>query len=292
MRLTIVKSRIERSRWLALLSGVTCAALATLALAAPSASASTASSTTHTFQVTYDGKVSLAYHAEGANGDTGCFLSVDGNDSWTFDQTWTITVGFQRTGPGKYTAKIKTMRHVDGPNGGAGEDDSSGLGGDQTSVQDETCQDLSFNPDTGSFACTSKKLQLFTLPNPQMKVVHSKTSLQVEAETFADGFWKYAGKDMIPSDKAIGGCGTYDDTDSTPFASIFAESDSTTKIGIPVKELATLAKGKEITAPVHFGKNTLHPRQTSCVTTLGSPGDTCKIKSDSLDGKFKLTRIK
>jgi hypothetical protein len=290
MRLTIVKAGIERGRWLVLLSGVSCAALATLALAAP-ASASPASLTTHTFQVTYDGNVALAYHAEGGNGDTGCFLSVDGNDSWTFDQTWTIKVGFQHSG-GKYTAKIERITHVDGPNGSAGENDSSGLGGDQTSVQNETCQDLSFNPDTGSFACTSKKLQIFTLPNPQIKVVHSKTNLLVEAYTFADGFWKYAGKDSIPSDKSIGGCGTYDDTDSTPFAGIFAESDSTTKIPVPVRELATLAKGKEISAPVHFGKNTLHPKQTSCVTTLGSPGDKCTIKSQTLNGIVKVIRIK
>jgi len=267
-------------------------ALGTLGLAAPAAASPSASWTTRTFQATYDGSGDVSYHTEGYNGDSGCYLSVDGTDSYAFGQLWTIKIGFRRTGPGAYATKVMSITHVDGPQGGGGSQGKSGLGGDQTVAPDAgSCTSVTTSNDTGTFSCTAKDPLLLAIPNPQIKLVRKGTSLLAEGVAFADGFWTYSGSDTIPSDEANGGCAVYSDTDLTFGAGIFIGSDSITKIALPVRELAGLARHHEITAPVHFGKNTLHPKQTSCTSDFGTPNK-CAIKSQVLDAKFKLVRIK
>lgn len=272
-------------------------ALATIGLAAPAsaslaASASPAASwTTHVFQVTYDGSGDVRYHAAGPNGDTGCYMAVDGTDSYSFGQLWTIKISFRRTGPGTFATKIVSIRHVDGPQGGTGSEGKSGLGGEQTVAPNAShCVNANTN-DTGHFSCTAKNPLLFAVPNPQMKLIRKGKNLLAQAVAFADGFWTYGGSDTIPSDKLNGGCAVYSDTDLTFGAGIFIGSDSITKITIPVKTLANLAKHREITAPVHFGKNTLHPKQTKCTAVFGTPNK-CVIHGQALNAKFTLTRIK
>ncbi|HET7012335.1 MAG TPA: hypothetical protein VFI65_00385 [Streptosporangiaceae bacterium] len=202
-----------------------------------------------------------------------------------------MKIGFKRTGPGTYTTKIESIKHVDGPQGATGAEGKSGLGGDKTVAPNaQTCTNANSN-DTGHFSCTSKKLLMLAVPNPQMKLVRNGKNLLAESVAFADGFWTYSGSDTIPSDKLNGGCAVYSDTDLTFGAGIFAGSDSITKVALAVKVLANLAKHGEITAPVHFGKNTLHPKQTTCSTSFGKP-DKCVIKSQALNAKLKVLRIK
>jgi hypothetical protein len=189
-----------------------------------------------------------------------------------------------------YATKV-SIKHVDGPQGATGAQGSSGLGGNQTVAPDAgACTNADPN-DTGSFSRTATDPQLFADANPQMKLVRKGKSLLAESVAFVEGFWTYGGSDSIPSDNLNGGCTVYSDTDLTFGAEIFPGSYSITKIALPVKELVSLAKHKEITAPVHFGKNTLHPEQTSCGADFGTPNK-CSIKSQSLNGKFKLVRIK
>ena len=271
--------------------GAACFALAAFGLAAPASASGTAGWTTHVFQVSYDGSGNVSYHAEGYNGDSGCYLSVDGTDSYAFGQLWTVKIGFKRTGS-TYATKVISITHVDGPQGGTGAQGTSGLGGDQTVAPDEgSCTDATISDDTGSFSCTARDPLLLAVPNPQMSLVRKGTSLLAEGIAFADGFWTYSGSDTIPSDNLNGGCAVYSDIDLTYGASIFAGSDSITKVTMPVSKLAGLAKHQEITAPVHFGTNTLHPEQTSCTAVFGSPSK-CTIKSQALNGTFKLVRNK
>ena len=274
------------------IAAATCVALGTIGLAAPAASASPAAGwTTHVFQVTYDGSGDVRYHAAGPNGDTGCYMSVDGTDSYSFGQLWTIRISFRRTGPGTFATKIVSIRHVDGPQGGAGSEGKSGLGGEQTVAPNASHCVNANTDDTGHFSCTAKNPLLFAIPNPQMKLIRKGKNLQAQSVAFADGFWTYGGSDTIPSDKANGGCSVYSDTDLTFGAGIFIGSDSITNLSIPVRELANLAKRHVISAPVHFGKNTLHPKQTKC-TAVFAPPSKCVIHSQALNAKFTLTRIK
>jgi len=266
-------------------------ALVAFGLAAPASASGAAGWTTRTFQMSYDGSGNVSYHSEGYNGDSGCYLSVDGTDSYSFGQLWTVKIGFKRTGS-TYATKIMSITHVDGPQGGTGAGGKSGLGGDQTVAPDAgSCTSVTTSNDTGSFSCTATDPLLIAVPNPQLSLVRKGTSLLAEGIAFADGFWTYGGSDTIPSDNLNGGCSVYSDTDLTFGAGIFAGSDSITKVTLPVKQLAGLAVHKQITAPVHFGKNTLHPKQTKCTSDFGTPNK-CTIKSQALNGTFKLTRIK
>jgi hypothetical protein len=266
-------------------------ALGMIAFAAPSSASPRAAWTTRVFQVSYDGSGDVSYHAEGPVGDSGCYLAVNGTDSYSFGQLWTMKIGFRRTGPGAYATKVESITHVDGPQGATGAEAKSGLGGDKTVAPNaQTCTNANSN-DTGHFSCTSKKLLMLAVANPQMKLVRNGTNLLAESVAFADGFWTYSGSDTIPSDKLNGGCAVYSDTDLTFGAGIFAGSDSITKVALAVKALAGLAKHGEITAPVHFGKNTLHPKQTTCATSFAKP-DKCVIRSQALNAKLKLLRIK
>jgi hypothetical protein len=274
-----------------LVSGAICIAVGAIGIAVPASASTAAGWTTRVFQVTYDGSGDVRYHAAGRQGDAGCYISVNGTDSYAFGQLWTIKIGIRRTGPGAYATKIESIRHVDGPQGATGSEGKSGLGGDQTVAPGAgSCTDANSN-DTGHFSCTAKDPRLLAVPNPQLKLVRKGKNLLAQAIAFADGFWTYKGSDTIPSDKLNGGCAVYSDTDLTYGAGIFIGSNSITKIAIPVKELANLAKHHKITAPVHFGKNTLHPRQAKCTSDFGEPNK-CVIKNQALNGKFTLVRIR
>lgn len=292
MRLTVVNSRIKQRLGRLLATGVAAGlSLAIIAFAAPSSASPRAGWTTRVFQLSYDGSGEVSYHAEGYAGDSGCYLSVNGTDTYSFGQLWTMKIGFKRTGPGTYATKVESIKHVDGPQGATGAEAKSGLGGNKTVAPNaQTCTNAN-SDDTGHFSCTSKKLLMLAVPNPQMKLIRSGKNLLAESVAFADGFWTYSGSDTIPSDKLNGGCAVYSDTDLTFGAGIFAGSDSITKVALAVKVLASLAKHGVVMAPVHFGKNTLHPKQATCGTSFGKP-DKCVIRSQALNAKLKLIRIK
>ena len=148
-------------------------ALGLIGFASPSSASPRASWTTRVFQVSYDGTGDVNYHAEGAAGDSGCYMSVNGNDSYSFGQLWTMKIGFKRTGPGTYSTKVESIKHVDGPQGATGAAGKSGLGGEKTVAPNaQTCTNADPD-DTGHFSCTSKKLLLLAVPDPQMKLVRS-----------------------------------------------------------------------------------------------------------------------
>src|ERR1700722_5722602 len=115
--------------------------VAVLPLAAPAAAASggpsAASWKTHVFSVSYDGSGSFNYTAQGANGDTGCFMRAGNNASYGFDQLWTIKVAFKSAGKGKFDTKIVSIAHVEGPQ--FAKDGTSHLMGKQSQLPNEDC---------------------------------------------------------------------------------------------------------------------------------------------------------
>ena len=273
---------------LCLLSGVF-AAIAAIALATPlSASAASAATwRTHVFSISYDASGTFSYNAEGTNGDSGCHMAVGEGARYSFGQLWTIRVGFKRVGPGRFQTKVESVTHVDGPQGAVGKHGASHLKGKQTALPDENCADGTIVPDTGTYDCTSSTVTLTAFPNPQMEVSRQASDLVLLGRAFLDGHWKFTGTDTIPSDKK--GCATYDD-DLTYGSDLLPGLYATAKVSLPVKQLAGLAKGKSVTKPVSFGKNTEFPPQKTCDAVFGTP-NSCVINSQNLTGKFKLIKV-
>ena len=89
-------------------------------------------------------------------------------------------------------------------------------------------------------------MTLTAFPNPQLKVVRNGTELDFEGQAFLTGIWTYKGSDTIPSDKKKG-CATYEEDmtyGSTLIPGIYDES----KVGMTIKQLLNLKKGKSIVA--------------------------------------------
>ena len=277
-----------------------CGALAvgaTSALAAPiSASAAGPASAaapaaakwkTHVFSISYDGSGDYNYNSQGANGDTGCYMNVTQVASYAFDQLWTVRIGFKALAHGKVDTKIESINHVDGPQN-FGDKASSHLTGKQSEIEDEDCAQINIQHNIGKYDCTSKTITLTAFTKPQMAITRAKDDLVVEGRAFLDGHWKFTGTDTIPGDKK--GCQTYED-DMTYGTDLIPGDYATTKVSLAVKTLLNLRKGKSKTVPIAFGKNTEFPRQNVCDSVFGKP-NVCTIHSQSLDGKFKVIKVR
>jgi len=243
---------------------------------------------TRIFSINFDGSGKFSYNAQGANGDTGCYMNASDGARYSFDQLWTVTVQFTSQGKVKYKAVVKSIKHVDGPQA-FGAHGASHLIGKQTELPDEDCaQGSTIQHNIGSYDCTSTKVTLTAFPNPQMEVQRSGADLEFEGRAFLDGHWKYTGKDTIPGDKK--GCATYED-DMTYGSTLIPGIYDTSKVGMTVKQLFNLKKGKKITATVELGKNTFYPRQSTCDSVFGKP-NVCVIHSQSMSARFGVARIK
>jgi len=261
------------------------------ALAVPlsaGAARSAAKPVTRVFQINFDGNGKFSYNARGANGDAGCYMNVSETASYSFDQLWTVTVQFTSLGKGKYKTKVKSIKHVAGPQD-FGPHGTSHLEGKQTHLPDNECQDITIVDDTGTFDCSSSTVTLTAYPNPQMDIAASATELSFKGRAFLDGHWKYKGKDTIPSDKKKG-CTTYED-DMTYGSTLIPGIYDTSKVGMTIKQLLNLKKGKTITAQVSLGKNTEYPRQTTCDSVFGAPR-VCVVHSQSMSARFGVARVK
>jgi hypothetical protein len=258
------------------------------ALAVPLQAGAAAKPITRTFTLSYDGSGKFSYNAQGANGDAGCYMNVSQTASYSFDQLWTVTVKFTSQGNGKYKTAVTSIKHLDGPQD-AEMTGGSHLKGKQTHLPDNACQQETIVDDTGNFDCTSKKVTLTAFPNPQLKVARSGIDLDFEGQAFLTGVWTYKGTDTIPSDKKKG-CATYEDDmtyGSTLIPGIYDES----KVGVTIKKLLSIKKGKSITTDVSLGKNTEFPRQTTCDSVFGKT-NVCVVHSQSMSAKFRVGRGK
>lgn len=267
------------------------AVLGLSALAVPlsaGAASAAAKPVTRLFSVSFDGSGKFSYNAQGANGDAGCYMNASDAASYSFDQLWTIQVQFTSLGKGKYKTKVKSITHLDGPQP-PDADGGSHLTGKQTHLPDNECQQVTITNDTGTFDCTSKTETLTAFPNPQITINPSATELSFEGRAFLDGHWKYAGKDTIPSDKKKG-CATYAD-DMTYGTDLVPGIYDTAKVGLTIKQLLSLKKGKAIVSDVALGKNTEFPRLSTCDAVFGKP-NVCVIHSQSMSGKFRVGRLK
>jgi hypothetical protein len=242
---------------------------------------------TRVFSVSFDGNGKFDYNARGANGDAGCYMNVSDSATYSFDNLWTVTAQFTSLGKGKYKTKVTSIKHVDGPQA-FGKHGTSHLTGKQTHLPDNECQDITITDDTGKFDCTSSTVTLTAFPNPAMKVDPSATQLSFEGRAFLDGHWKYTGTDSIPSDKK--GCATYED-DMTYGSDLVPGIYDTSKVGLTIKQLINLKKGKKIAVDVALGKNTEFPRLNTCDAAFGAPR-VCVIHSQSLSAKFAVIRVK
>jgi len=271
--------------------GAACAALA-LALTAAAVPAPASAATgwvTHVFSISYDGSGSYSYNSQGGNGDTGCHMDVGQGARFAFDQLWTVKIGFKKTGKTSYDTKVESILHVDGPNASGG-NGASHIKGKQTSLPNETCTDLSYDPDTGTFDCTSSTAILTAFNKPEMEIAAKGTDLVFTGDTFIESHWKYSGQDTIPSDVHIThGCATYNDLEAYG-SDLIPGLTAIAQVPLAVKQLAALAKHKSVIEKVSLGHNTQLPRQTTCDTTFGSPS-TCVINSQSMNGVFKVIRM-
>ncbi len=263
-----------------------CGALAVSALAAPLPASAAAKWTTKVFSVSYDGTGKYDYNSQGANGDSGCHMNVSQNATYSFDQLWTIRIAFKSLGKGKFDTKVVSINHQDGPQN-FGDKADSHLEGKQTALPDNACQDITITDNTGKFDCTSTKVTLTAVPNPQMKMSRISDDIVMQGRAFIDGFWSYKGTDTIPGDTK--GCKTYEDG-MTYGSDLIPGIIATTKVSLGVKALNNLGKRKSITVPIAFGKNTEFPRQSVCDSTFGKP-NVCVIHSQSLTATFKVTRV-
>lgn len=243
---------------------------------------------TRVFQVNFDSNGKFSYNAQGTNGDTGCHMNASETASYDFDQLWTVTVQFTSLGKGKYKTTVKSIKHVAGPQD-FGAHGSSHLTGKQTAIQDEDCAQGTIVHNTGTFDCTSSTVTLTAFPNPQMNVGRTGADLVFEGRAFLDGHWKYKGKDTIPGDKPKG-CVKYED-DMTYGSTLIPGIYDTSKVGMTVKQLFNLKKGKTIKADVSLGNNTEFPRQNVCDAVFGAPS-VCVIHSQSMSARFGVARIK
>jgi hypothetical protein len=283
------KRRGKLSRYrshLAVLSA--CGTLAIGALAAPLPANAAATWKTHVFSVSFDGTGKYNYNSQGANGDTGCYMNATQVASYSFDQLWTIRIGFKSTGKGTFATKIESINHVDGPQN-FGDKADSHLTGKQTELPDEDCAQINIQHNIGTYDCTSKTVTLTAFPNPQMEISRAKGDLVMEGRAFLDGHWKFTGTDTIPSDKKLG-CKTYED-DMTYGTDLIPGDYATTKVSLAARALNNLGKGKSISVPISFGKNTKFPRQSVCDPTFGKPS-VCTIHSQGLTAKFKLIKVR
>jgi hypothetical protein len=263
-------------------------ALGLAALSVPLSAGAAAKPVTRVFSLTFDGNGKYDYNAQGANGDAGCYMNVSQTASYSFDQLWKITVKFTNLGKGKYKTAVTSVSHIEGPQalGMVGE---SHLMGKQTHLPDNACQQETIVDDTGTFDCTSKTVTLTAFPNPQLKVSRNGADLEFQGQAFLAGIWTYKGKDSIPSDKKKG-CTTYEEDmayGSTLIPGIYDAS----KVGMTIKQLLNLKKGKAIIAEVSLGKNTVYPRQTTCDSVFGKP-NVCVVHSQSLSAKFRVARVR
>lgn len=80
------------------LAAVCCVSVAVTAFAAPAPAGAAATWKTRVFSVSYDGDGSFSYSAQGANGDTGCLMSVGEGARHSFDQLWTVRIRFKSLG--------------------------------------------------------------------------------------------------------------------------------------------------------------------------------------------------
>ncbi len=243
---------------------------------------------TRVFSISYDANGTYSYNAQGANGDAGCYMNVTQTASYSFDQLWKVTVKFTSQGKGKYKTDVTSVSHLEGPQA-LGKVGASHLMGKQTHLPDNECQQITITDDTGTFDCTSKTVTLTAFTNPQMMVARKGADLDFEGQAFLAGIWTYKGSDSIPSDKKKG-CATYEEDmtyGSTLIPGIYAKS----KVGLTIKQLINLKKHKAITTEIGFGKNTFYPRQTTCDSVFGKP-NVCVVHSQSLAGKFRLSRIR
>lgn len=264
------------------------AVLGLAALSVPLSAGAAAKPVTRVFSLTFDGNGKYSYTARGANGDAGCFMSVGQTASYSFDQLWKVTVKFTPLGKGKYKTAVTSVLHVEGPQA-LGMIGTSHLMGKQSHLPDNSCQQVTIVDDTGSFDCTSKTVTLTAFTNPQLKVDRNGADLVFEGQAFLAGIWTYKGTDSIPSDKKKG-CATYEE-DMTYGSTLIPGIDDESKVGMTVKQLVNLKKGKTITAEVSLGQNTVFPRQPTCDSVFGKP-NLCLIHSQSLSAKFAVSRVR
>ncbi len=262
-------------------------ALSTTAGAAP-AGPQAAKWTTHTFSISYDGSGSFNYTAQGANGDTGCFMRAGNNASYGFDQLWTVKIDFKSAGKGKWDTKLVSINHVDGPQ--YAKDGASHLKGQQSRLKDENCAQINIEHNTGKYDCTSSKLTLTAFPNPQLAITRAGDDLVFVAKAFIDGHWDYSGTDTIPGDKK--GCGTYND-DMTYGSDLVPGLYAAAKVTVPVGKLAGLKSGKPGTkTSVGLNENTEFPPQSACDSVFGSPNNICVLHSHKLSGTFAVSKVR
>jgi hypothetical protein len=270
---------------------VSCAVLAVTAVAAPLPAGATTRAPaatgwkTYVFSVSYDGKGTFNYTAEGANGDTGCHMSDTNVGSYGFDQLWTVRIAFKSTGKGKYATEVKSVNHLSGP--GLDNTGESHLTGAQTKLPDEDCADGTIVPNTGTYDCTSKTLTLTAYPKPQMDITRKGADLVFVARAFLGGVFKYSGKDSIPGDKKK--CGTYDD-DMTYGSDLAPGIFASTRVSISAGALVRLARKHSVKAPVGLNRNTDYPPQSECAAVFGTP-KSCTLHKHSLSGQFQLTKV-
>ena len=161
----------------------------------------------------------------------------------------------------------------------------------QTNEPDETCEDLSYNPDTGTFDCTSSTETLTAFNKPEMEISRKSKDLVFTGDTFIEGHWKYSGQDTIPSDNGLShGCATYNDQEAYG-SDVIPGLTAIAKVPLTISSLAALGKHKSVTVKVSLGHNTQLPRQTTCDSTFGSPS-TCVINKQSMNGIFKVIRMR
>ena len=280
--------RAWRRRWARVLAAAIMAASAAAIAVPQSASAASAAWVTRTFSVSYDGHGMVSYSAQGISGDTGCKVTANEILDYGFDQLWTVVVKFKSLGKGKYETKVVSAHHVSGPQSSG---DTSTLQGQQTKLNNENCAEGTIDPDVGKFDCTSKSMTLLEFPNPQMEISRSGANLVLIGDAFLDGTLKYTGTDTIPYDaKFLKGCARYD-SDITYGSDIVPGIEATAKAALPVAKLFALAKGKFMLIGVALGKNTQLARQNTCDSVWAKP-NVCIIYKQSLNGKFKLGRVK
>ena len=286
---TILNGILRRARLAVLGASGAAMALALTLIVAPGPAQAATGWVTHVFSISYDGSGTFSYNAQGPNGDTGCHMDVGEGARFAFDQLWTVKVGFKKTGKTTYDTKVESILHVDGPNSSGG-NGASHIIGKQTNEPNETCEDLTYNPDTGKFDCTSSTDTLTAFNKPEMEISRKSSDLVFTGDTFIEGHWKYSGQDSIPSDIGIShGCATYDDQEAYG-SDMIPGLTSIAKVPLKVSTLAALAKHKSVIVKVSLGHNTQLPRQTTCDSTFGSP-NSCVINKQSMNGVFKVIRM-
>lgn len=268
-----------------------CAAMAATALAAPlpagavTPGRAAAGWTTHVFSISYDGKGSFDYTAEGVNGDTGCHMTDTNVGDYGWNQLWTVRIAFKSTGKGKWATEVKSINHVDGPQ--LDNAFNSHLTGQQTKVDGQDCADGTIVPNTGKYDCTSKTITLTAYPKPQMEITRKGADLVLIGRTFIGGSWKYTGTDTIPGDKKK--CGEYDN-DMTYGSDLAPGIFSSSKVTLPVSELVKIARKHPIKTTIGLNKNTDYPPQSECAAVFGTP-NSCTLHKQTMSGIFQVIKV-